>query len=954
MGELWGYDFDQEYLDDMLLHYGTPHEGMTSHSGRYPYGSGENPNQRYQNLYSQVQGMKKDGKSDKEIRDYLELSSTEYRALYSIAREKAIAERDNRVMVLHERGWSNTAIGRELGVSEGSIRNILNGASKTKDATRILADELKSQLEEKPYLDVGKGVELQLGVNSTRKNTALAMLVQEGYKLYKFDVPQATNPQQKTHIEVLTKGDVSYSDVREHEGQITSPDGIFFEDFGLVKKAVEPPVNVDSSRVVVRYAEEGGIERDGTMQIRPSAADLTLGHNNYAQVRIAVDGTHYLKGMAVYGDEKDFPKGTDIIFNTNKSEGTPMLGPKNDESVLKVLKDTEENPFGAVTRQWNYIDAEGKEHQSAINIVNEDATWDKWSKSNSAQFLSKQPVAIAKKQLELTYKQSEQEFKEICALTNPTVKKRLLESFAEDCDSAAVDLKAAAFPRQATHVILPVPSLKDNEVYAPNYNQGEEVILVRYPHGGIFEIPRLRVNNENQEGKNYIGQAQHAIGINRHVAEQLSGADFDGDTVVVIPTKGIGFKTMNGLEGLKGFDPHTRYAAYDGMPKVGEQDKFHKQQEMGSVSNLITDMTIKGASLDELAQAVRHSMVIIDAQKHNLNWQQSEADNHIRELKEKYQGGANRGASTLISKASSEARPLERKELKALYRMTPEQQEQYLSGHKVYEYTGRFKTERYVDGIPIKKYMKENGIKNDALIPKDKIEYRVTNKLATGTSSTKMAETEDAFTLASGGSRETATRIEQVYGDYANKQKALAVAARKELIATPNLKYSREARETYKTERESLISKMQQCIRNSPLERQAQLIANVNFKNAKRTHPDWDKDDEKKYRQIYINQARNTVQAASRKTLAVKITPREWDAIQAGAISEHTLREILRFADLNEVRRYATPRQQTGLTNAQRARARTLLRNGHTQAEVAEVMGVSTTTLFKELNGQAS
>lgn len=932
---------------DELWHYGTPHEGMTPHSGRYKYGSGENPGQRYENLYMQVQNMRSDGKSDKEIRDALEMNSTELRALYSISREKVVAERDNRIMVLHERGWSNMAIAREMGTSEGTVRNVLNGTAKNKDASRQLADVLKAQLEEKPYLDVGKGVELQLGVNSTRKKTALAMLEQEGYHIHKIEVPQATNPTQKTHIEVLTKEDVTKQEVKEHQAQITSPGGVFFEDFGTMKRDIKPPVNIDSDRIFIRYKDDGGDDRDGTIEIRPGVQDLYLGNNShYAQVRIAVDGTHYLKGMAVYS--KDVPEGKDIIFNTNKPEGTPK------EKVFKDLKDTEENPFGAVTRQWNYIDADGKEHQSPINIVNDDESWGKWQKSLSSQFLSKQPPSLAKKQLDITYKQAEDEFKEICALTNPTVKKKLLESFADDCDSAAVDLKAAAFPRQATHVILPVPSLKDNEVYAPNYIQGEEVVLVRYPHGGIFEIPRLKVNNDNPEAREVIGNAQHAIGINKHVADQLSGADFDGDTVVVIPTKGINIKTMNGLKGLEGFDPKQRYAAYPGMPKVGPENKFHKQMEMGSVSNLITDMTIKGADWDEIAAADRHSMVIIDAEKHNLNWQQSAIDNHIAELKERYQGGANAGASTLISKASSEARPMERKEIKALYRMTPEQKEAYARGEKVYEYTGRFKVDRYVDGMPIKKYMKEHGITNDAFIPKEKIEYRQTNKLATGSGSTKMAEAKDAFELATGGSRETAYRIEQIYGDYANKQKELARQARIELQNTGNLKYSKEARAAYADERASLIAQMQRCIMNAPLERQAQLIANTNFKNAKRAHPEWDKDDEKKYRQIYINQARNTVQAVSRKQLSVKISPREWDAIQAGAISENTLREILRFANLDEVRRYATPRPQTGLTNAQRARARTLLRNGHTQAEVAEALGVSTSTLFRELNGAAS
>ena len=48
---------------------------------------------------------------------------------------------------------------------------------------------------------------------------------------------------------------------------------------------------------------------------------------------------------------------------------------------------------------------------------------------------------------------------------------------------------------------------------------------------------------------------------------------------------------------------------------------------MGDVSNLITDMTIKGANNDELARAVRHSMVVIDSEKHNLDVKASARDN---------------------------------------------------------------------------------------------------------------------------------------------------------------------------------------------------------------------------------------------------------------------------------------------------------------------------------------
>ena len=153
---------------------------------------------------------------------------------------------------------------------------------------------------------------------------------------------------------------------------------------------------------------------------------------------------------------------------------------------------------------------------------------------------------------------------EIKALTNPTIKKHMLEKFADGCDAAAVHLKAAALPGQKYHVIIPINSLKDNEVYAPNYENGTKLALIRYPHGGRFEIPILTVNNKNQlVNKIICKQSIDAVGINHKIADQLSGADFDGDTVMCIPTHDAGGKVKilnkRPLKDLEGFDPKVEY-----------------------------------------------------------------------------------------------------------------------------------------------------------------------------------------------------------------------------------------------------------------------------------------------------------------------------------------------------------------------------------------------------------
>ena len=202
-------------------------------------------------------------------------------------------------------------------------------------------------------------------------------------------------------------------------------------------------------------------------------------------------------------------------------------------------------------------------------------------------------------------------------------------------------------------------------MYAPNYKNGEKVALIRYPHGGTFEIPILTVNNKQSTAKRMLDNALDAIGINSKVAERLSGADFDGDTVMVIPTGGkVKVTSTPPLKGLEGFDPKLEY----GGKKEGTfKPMKNTQTEMGKISNLITDMTLKGATQDELARAVRHSMVVIDAEKHKLDYKQSEQDNGISALKKKYQGTVDEngryheGAATLISRAKSETSVLKRK-----------------------------------------------------------------------------------------------------------------------------------------------------------------------------------------------------------------------------------------------------------------------------------------------------
>lgn len=897
--------------DDELMHYGTPR-----HSGRYPWGSGENPYQSSTGLYGMAKQLKSQGMSDKEIAESFGMSTREYKSAYSNAKNEVRAANRAEALRLKDKGYSNTAIGKRMGVNESTVRGWMDeDIAERSSISKNTAKALKSAVDDKKYIDIGGGVENQMGISRTALDNAVKMLKDEGYTVHYIQTEQLGTGH-KTSIKVLAPPDTTYSEVWNHKADIEFP-GFHSEDKGRTIDKIGKPVSISSKRIKINYAEEGGKDKDGVIELRRGVDDISLGKAKYAQVRIAVDGTHYLKGMAMYRD--DMPDGVDIIFNTNKAKGTPMLGEK-DNSVLKPMKKDQDNPFGATIKgerelilaQRYYTDKNGKRQQSALNIVNEEGDWNTWRKSLSSQMLSKQSPMLAKKQLKLAYDLKQDEFDSIMKLENPVIRQQLLDKFADGCDSASVHLKAAGLPRQASKVILPFPSMKENEVYAPSFRDGEEVVLIRYPHGGTFEIPRLKVNNKVPDAKKTLHNAQDAIGINAKVAERLSGADFDGDTVLVIPTSTAKIKTSKPLDGLKDFDPQRDYKAYPGMPEV-KGSGFNKQQQMGNVSNLITDMTIKGATPDELARAVRHSMVIIDAEKHNLNYKQSAIDNNIAELKKKYQGGSNRGASTIISRASATAYVPVRKEITNTKYMTDDEKKRYSKGEKIYRETG----ETYISkktGKEVKRISK----------------------------STKMAETSDANTLSSG------YLIETVYSEHANKLKALANKARAESRSTDYIPYSKEAHIKYKDQVDSLNSKLNIALKNRPLERKAQLVANAKVKNVYAANPDMDSDDLKKLKGRCLTEARLQTGASKQQ---IKIEPKEWEAIQAGAISTNKLKSIVQNSDLDVLKQLAMPREMRGVTPAQESRIKVLESRGYTLAEIADAVGVSTGTITNVLQG---
>jgi predicted transcriptional regulator len=901
---------EEEYDEDNEL----THYGILQRSGRYPWGSGETPYERSGSFIGAVKELRGKGLTDKQIAEGFGMTTSQFRDTTTIARQAQKTAMIARAEKLKfEKGYSNVKIGQIMGIPDTSVGNLLKDETKRKnDVLRSTVAMLRDEVDKKKYVDVGKGVELHMGISHEKLKAARKVLESEGYPLYYIKAQQMVGGDKKTTIKVLAAPGTEYVEVSKNRDQI-QPARVRSNNGGLSYDKVEPPVSISSKRVKVRYAEEGGADADGVIYVRPGVKDVSLGSARYAQVRVAVDNSHYLKGMAMYRD--DLPPGVDLMFNTNKSN----TGNKLD--AMKEMGKDPEDPFGSTIRDQVYRknpdgtfvrDKDGNRIvDSVMNIVNQEGRWEQWSKNLSSQMLSKQKPALAKHQLDLTYDSKKAEFDAIMALTNPTVKAHLLEKFADSADSSAVHLKAAHLPRQATKVILPINTLKDNEVYAPTFNDGEQVVLVRFPHGGVFEIPQLRVNNRHPDARKHIGtDAPDAIGINSKVAERLSGADFDGDTVLVIPNNLGKIKTAPALKDLQGFDPQRyKIPAGSSIPRMTPKQKG---MEMGKVSNLITDMTVLGAPFDEIARAVKHSMVVIDAEKHNLDYKRSAIENGIPALVKKYQppkkkGRPAGGASTLISRATSELRVLDRKKRPAS------------EGGPIDPKTGKIV---YV----------ETGVDY----------YNGTKKTE---KSTKLAETDDAHSLVSIANRP----IERIYADHSNRLKSLANQARLEFLGTKGIEYSPSAAKVYADEVQMLNDKLSLALRNAPLERQAQLIAYAQYRLKKDSNPDMDDDELEKMKTKLLKNARARVGA---KKELVKIEPREWEAIQAGAITKTKLEKILDNTDVDKIKELATPKDKPVMSASMKSKAVRLLRNEqYTLAEVADALGISVSTLRAGLSG---
>jgi predicted transcriptional regulator len=946
--------FEKPPLDDVILHYGTKR-----HSGRYKWGSGDDLYQHENAFLKEYDTLKSQGLSQTDIASKMGINTTQLRNNITWANSEITSHNTKQAHILKDTGMSNVSIGQKLGVSEATVLNYLSRQSDSESVKKQqlgnITDSIKKGVANTGYLDVGVGVERQLGISRTKFNTVVNKIAEEeGYHIHELYVPRLNDPTgtKNTTVKVLTK-EPDIKVVRQNSHEVR-PLNSWSDDGSLTLTDTYPPHMLDLKRIKIRHEEDGGDAKDGLIELRPGVKDLDLGRSKYAQVRIATEGNLYLKGMAAYADESHFPPGVDIIFNTNKSKDVPV------NKVLKELKmtpDKTDDPsamFGSAVRK----------QKGALNIVNEEGHWNDWSGTMSSQFLSKQPTKLIKDRLDATHEGLQKEFDEINSMTNPVVKKYLMDKYIKGLDAKAKQLKAKGLAGTKSHVLLPFPDMNPNEIFAPNFNDGDRVVLVRHPHGGIFEIPDLVVNNKHAGARKMIGtNSLDAVGIHPSVAEKLSGADFDGDTALVIPNNHGMIKTKNSLKELNGFVPGMYKVGLDSPVNVHTVDKKtgeiintgktitdkHKQTQMGLVSNLITDMTIKGASDSELARAVKHSMVIIDSEKHNLDWKQSAIDNSISALRKKYQkhtnpdtGKATIGASTLVSRSKRKVDISD--ETKVLNSVTNSiHSTGYLDVSSGAEKLLNVNKDTF--SATVKKMTKDEG-------------YHIhTHTDAQGNKKKVLTKEEDPSVVSANLDKVTHIKPwtfnpdkyssgyaqDQLYSDYVKSVMSVKNNAMKTSMKIKPPAYSKEAAKMYAPELKSMNDKLNTALLNAPKERQAQILTNkLYYDNIQKG---MSKDEIKKLKVRSLAKARVAVGA---KKSEIELSAMEWESIQAGAVSNQKLLSILENSNMDIIRKHATP-HELKLNTAKATRARTYLDKGYTYAEIANILGVSTTTLREEL-----
>ena len=1070
--------------EEFIAHEGKAHDENPPGrgSGRYPFGSGNRPHQHDWDLLSRIDKIKatNPGISNADIAKQLGFYKTDRYGHeefdengehkgdpghLKIARSMAINNKDRDEY--EEICWYDNHLDPDTGkhytnAKIATLMNLPNESTVRDKRTRgrngnsekfiKISEELKKECDAKGIIDVTKDVSNFLGCSEDNLNKALVTLQDQGYELKKLNYKNITNPMYEVNVTALCKPgedthllfkqpervmvltSVEESIKQRRDGEVDHDNDV---ESAALRRGIGPTPQVSLDRIKIRYGDDPddpGVIRDGLIELRAvrdqngklvaACPDLSLGNARYGQVRIAVEGDRYIKGMAVYNE--DLPEGCDIRVNSNKSMA------KGIDGALKQLERNKDgsiakNMFGSaviqtVQRDQNgnpIIGPDGKQLASAINFVGsynpanpmEDAhvegRWAKWSKNLPAQFATDLPLAVTRKQLQLQSKIHDEQLQEIMSVNNPSVKRKLLIDYADQMDAAACDLKAAPIGGQKTRVLLPVPSLGDNECYCPGLEDGTSVAVARFPHQGKWETAILRVNNQNAEAKKMIGDGADAIGLNHNVHGILSGADSDGDTGIVIPMtrknwktgefdKVIDIENMPSLVGrvktddsggfkmvrISDFDTSAEYGIdnprfKDMVNSKGEptyryfKTEEAKGKEMGIVSNLLQDMRNKGCeNADELFRADCYSMVVIDAKKHKLNYEQAYKDFGIAELKKKYQTHLDaetgklkeQGASTLVTLASSPSlQPLRAQWKPSNTSIDPE------TGKKIFKApkkTTEMKASPEFVRIPgTNRYLRdENGDKIQATwtgevkqkedgsyyyepgTGKGKWQYKEQDRME---KIPKMNLVDDAYDLIHPDERIKMSDMDKLYADYANHCKALGNNARKLWLQESPLPYNKEAAKKYATEVNEMKAALTEAKKNAPRERQAQFLATSQY-NAilNERGSELDNEDKRKLRGQCLMDARERCGALKDR---IKFTEKQWEAINAGAIHPTTLDDMLRNADQDNYMQLALPKSSRITDTMKNEIMSRYESKGQSYEQIAEAMNISTSTVANVL-----
>ena len=239
-----------EYIaNDILAHYGTKR-----HSGRYPWGSGDNPYQHSGDWLSRIDQMRRNGMSEKDIADGEGMSIKDLRAYESIAKQYRKVDDLARIKSLQADGLNNSEIARKLGVNESTIRSMLEREEKFRNESAFsTAEFLRNQIDSKGPIDIGKGVEAELHVSRDRLDQARYILEGEGYTFYPLGVPQVTNPGQQTNFQIICPPGMTYKEAYD----AAKNNGVHYiheyasNDGGETFKTFQYPSSLDSKRIKI-------------------------------------------------------------------------------------------------------------------------------------------------------------------------------------------------------------------------------------------------------------------------------------------------------------------------------------------------------------------------------------------------------------------------------------------------------------------------------------------------------------------------------------------------------------------------------------------------------------------------------------------------------------------------------------------------------------------------------